>query len=324
MKSLLQFLIIVILTSTAFVAQAQYNGRESKVEGAMGGFLKTDFMIKFQDLKVEAESMAETFKRNQRRFSANDVSRVRMGYEKTARRFNQVLADIKNDFQNKEKLKMIARFPDMYADGLRADMLELSDYYASNFQQPIADATGNSIDGSPMAILLVELIKLSSTAVTHLIEVRKNARKYDDAYLNKHLMQNYAFKSWNEIGRSGGFDDGFGDGGFDDGGFDDGGFGDDFGDEFNNNSNNDEDFGGNLSTADEDDILNQGSNSGDQPIYDNINDFEFEDNNRSSNKRPKSTVRNTKTPQAKSRTTTRPSSTKKLKKPINIREQNRS
>lgn len=318
MKSISQLFLVAIFTALTFVAQAQYNSNNSKVEGAMGGFLKTEFMIKFQDMKLEAESMVEAFKRKQSRFSSSDVAKVRAGYEKTARRFNQVLTDIKNDFLNKEKLKVISKFPDLYADGLRADMIELNDYYATNFQQPLADVTNNSIDGSPVAILLVELIKLSSDVVSQLIEARRNARKYDEAYLDRYLIRNNAFKTWSQVGGSG----------FEEGGFENDGFGDDDDDDFGDNEEfgDDEEDGGffnsGIGSGGNGGILNQGGSNNNQNngnnsgTYDNIGDFEFEDKKTPSRKSGMDVKkRNTNT-----RTTpTRPS---KINKPINLKERN--
>ena len=42
--------------------------------------------------------------------------------------------------ENPKKLKYIQKFPDSYIKGLELELYQLSDFYAINFQQPLADA----------------------------------------------------------------------------------------------------------------------------------------------------------------------------------------
>lgn len=197
MKNFTQLFLFLALTVSSFSIQAQQN---SKVTGALSGFMKTKFMMKFQDIKTEAEGLANAFKAEQNNYSPRDRTRVATAYDKTVRRFNAVLIDIKNDFLDKNKLKVISKYPEMYGDGLRADMRDLTDYYAQNFQQALADVTNNQVDGSPIVLLLIELVSLSSEGITGLVQMRKNAKKYDEQYLTQHLVRPNQFKYWNQLG----------------------------------------------------------------------------------------------------------------------------
>lgn len=197
MKSVTPFLLILSFLLSTFSIHAQSS---TKIDGALSGFLKTEFMMKFQDLKTEAEGLATAFKSEQNKYSVQDRTRVSTAYDKTARRFNAVLVDIKTDFLNKDKIKVISKFPDMYADGLRADMRDLSDYYAQNFQQALSDVTQDEVDGSAIVILLIELVKLSSEGIHGLVQMRKNAKKYDDTYLSQHLVRPNQFRYWEQLG----------------------------------------------------------------------------------------------------------------------------
>ena len=185
--------IVLFSTNTAF---AQPN---KKVSPALAAFTNTDFMLKFHDLRIEAESAALGVVQNQDKFDRGDFKRLRTSYDQTAQRANKMLEAIKVDFLDKKKLKMIAEYPEMYTEGLRFKLNDLADFYANNFQQTLADAQVIEEDGAAILLLITELIGLTKGLMDYVAEIKKEARRYNDAYLNQHLVGPYRWKTWGEL-----------------------------------------------------------------------------------------------------------------------------
>ena len=192
------FAILAAIMMQIFPAMAQTQAQE-KVDEALRGFLQTPFMTRFQDMRSEAEATVRSFKQEQNRYRPQDVARVQVAYDQTARRFNMVLENIKSDFLNSEKMKFIAKFPETYSQGMELELYRLSDFYAQNFQQALSDVTGSSVYGSPLVLILAELIGLTKGLVGHLNELKRQSRLYTEASLNRFLVQPYRFPSWQEI-----------------------------------------------------------------------------------------------------------------------------
>lgn len=175
------------------------SAQKEKIGKALQSFLRTEFMVKFQDLKTEAENLALGFKDNQSEYNPKDVRRVATAYDKTARRFNQLLEQIKSDFLDRKKLKYISQYPDSYSKGLKADLQELNTFYSREFQQVVADVTDDEVDGSVLFALLFELAKLTSGAVSEVIKIRKESRIYNEEYLQRHLVKPNKIRYWKEL-----------------------------------------------------------------------------------------------------------------------------
>ncbi|GAB5554871.1 MAG: hypothetical protein Sapg2KO_44620 [Saprospiraceae bacterium] len=208
MKKLITFSIFLSL----FVLQlsAQSNPTD-KVSGALTEFMQTEFMRQFGDLRIKAEAEIGAFATNSSSYDPQDVARVQTAYDRTAQRFNSLLDKIKQDFLDTKKLKYITRYPDSYSRGLELDIRELSDFYSQNLQQTLADVTNNQQDGSALLLLLVDLVKFSSTAIQHFNRIRQEARRYTDSYLVQHFIKPNRFKSWAELSGNGSFNDPYAD-----------------------------------------------------------------------------------------------------------------
>lgn len=181
------------------------NAQPSKVDGALHSFLNSEFMVKMNDMKIEAEAAVRTFKQQSMNLDPDAVKKVRVGYDQTAARFNQVLTNIKADFMNPKKLKFISKFPDDYLKGLELELYQLSDFYAVNFQQPLADAQAEDVDGGAVFLIISELIGLTKGLFTYFGQIRQNSRQYNEAYLQQHFYKPYRMRLWDEVNQ-GGFD----------------------------------------------------------------------------------------------------------------------
>lgn len=176
--------------------------QKGKVDGALNSFLNTEFMTKFKDMRIEAEVAVRNFKMKADSYDPDAVKKVQTGYDQTAYRFNQVLKNIKADFLNSKKLKYIAKFPDSYIKGLELELYQLNDFYAIHFLQPLADATESEEDGIFLA-LLSELIGLTKGLFGYFGQIKREARHYNESYLNKHLINPYRFRYWDELSPEG-------------------------------------------------------------------------------------------------------------------------
>lgn len=173
-----------------------------KVGPALSKFLNTSFMMKFRDLRIEAESASINVQSRKDEFKPADLMRLRSAYDQTASRANSILENIKQDFLNGKKLKSIAQFPDMYSDGLSYKLQELSDFYTANFQQVLADTQVKNVDGSAVLLLVVELISLSKGLSDYFAAIHREARQYTELHLQENLVQPYRWRYWDELSGS--------------------------------------------------------------------------------------------------------------------------
>jgi len=183
----------------AILASVSLHAQKETITPALQNFLQTNFMQQFQDIRIQAEAQVRTFTQQAGQYQPQDVARVQIAYDQTAQRFNQLLEMVKQDFMDTGKLKYISKYPDSYSAGLELEIHKLSDFYSKNFQQALADVTGNQMDGSPLLILLFDLVKFTGGAVSHFVQIRREARTYNDQYLNRYFIAPNRFRTWREL-----------------------------------------------------------------------------------------------------------------------------
>lgn len=195
-----QYILLLVLglfMSTTLAAQT------TKIEGPLQQFVSTSFMLKFKDVKIEAEAAVRRFKLQAHDLDPLTVQQVQTGYEQSAYRFNQLLFRVKGDFLNNKKVKYISAFPDDYLRTLELELHQLSEFYAIHFLQPLADANEENIDGSAAVLLIVELVGLTKGLFNYFSQVRQHSRQFSEKYLEEHLIQPFHFRTWDEIGAEG-------------------------------------------------------------------------------------------------------------------------
>jgi hypothetical protein len=200
--SILIVLVIIFLNLTIAFAQTSTN---KQLDPALRKFVQSEIMIKFKDLKREAENSVSSFKSEMNNYKPDQIQKVKTGYDKTADRFNQELENMKMDFLNKKKLKYIIEFPKDYARSLELNFRELAQYYAENFQQPLQDVRQSKEDGGIVIAIFMELFKLVPEVINHFNEMKEMATRYDDAYLDKWLVTPFKFLTWTEIQAEAGY-----------------------------------------------------------------------------------------------------------------------
>ncbi|MBK8044575.1 MAG: hypothetical protein IPN20_02650 [Haliscomenobacter sp.] len=181
----------------AATAAAQPNKR---VAPALTEFLNTEFMLKFHDLKLEAESLSAGLAAGEAQLRPEDLVRIRTAYNQTAQRANKILESIKQDFLDPKSLKAIESMPQIYSDGLQLRMMELSEFYSAHFEQAVADAQGQQqLEGSPLLFAITELISLAKGLTSYFRQMQREARLYSEDYLNQHLIKPHRWRYWNEL-----------------------------------------------------------------------------------------------------------------------------
>jgi hypothetical protein len=201
-----KLIVLSLFLGFGALVSAQPNPTD-KVSDALSEFNQTEFMRQFGDLRIKAEAEIGAFVTNSSSYEPQDVARVQVAYDRTAQRFNGLLDKIKKDFLDTKKLKYITQYPESYSRGLELDIRELSDFYSQNLQQTLTDVTSNQQDGSALLLLLIDLVKFSSTAIQHFQRIRQEARRYTDAYLVTHFVKPNRFKTWAELNGNGTYND---------------------------------------------------------------------------------------------------------------------
>ncbi|MFK7906530.1 MAG: hypothetical protein AB8B69_15475 [Chitinophagales bacterium] len=187
------FLVAAITPNSAYA-------QKKKVDEALNQFLDTDFMKKYIEMRNEAERTVIDFKQKADLYDPADVKTVEHGYDLTQREFDKVLYDIKKDLTDSKKRKFVQKFPEMYGNNMESKLDDLNDFYAENFQQPLRDVTGDEIDGSPLLLLITELIGATSQLVSKYLSLKVQSKQFTDGYLQENFVDPYEFKDWNEIG----------------------------------------------------------------------------------------------------------------------------
>ncbi len=170
-----------------------------KVDKALQGFLETEFMEKYKEIRLEAEILAATFKAHSQKLSPNEVSTVQKSYAKIADKFNVLLIEIKNDFMDRKKLKTIRNHPDMYSNSLQYKLRELKDDYSRDFEVVVAEMTGSDMYSAAPLAAIFGMIKLAVDFTNYLVTANFEARKVKEEHLQMYFVEPFRFKHWDDI-----------------------------------------------------------------------------------------------------------------------------
>ncbi|MBK7870677.1 MAG: hypothetical protein IPJ74_08335 [Saprospiraceae bacterium] len=172
---------------------------QKKIDKALQGFLETEFMQKYKEIKLEAETLVAAFKAHSQKLAPDDVREVKKAYAKIADKFNMFLVEIKYDFMDRKKLKTIHDQPDMYSNSLQYKLSELKDEYSQDFQVVVAEATGSELYSAVPLVAIFGLIKLAVDFTNYLATANFEARRIKEEHLRDYFLMPYSFRSWEEI-----------------------------------------------------------------------------------------------------------------------------
>lgn len=169
------------------------------VYAALNSFLSEDFFKEYDVLCERAEDAVRQFKFVQHKYSPEEIEDVKNAYNASANYFNVVVVNIKNDLLNKQKRKFMFQFPEDYAKQVQADIIRAQEFYEANFQKEIVEVTNGEITGVAFLALLPELIGYAKTAFAAYKKIRAEIQKFNEDLLQKHLVEPYTFRLWDEI-----------------------------------------------------------------------------------------------------------------------------
>ena len=211
MKKILNLLSFLLFLASSLTAQQNNNttptgdgnGTSNKpqslsVSNAIQKFKTSEFMVRFNDFKTQMETDVRDFIGRQNSYSVKDVRRVQISYDKTAAQFNKIMLEIKQDFMDKEKVKMINKFPDMYTNGLKGKIDGLEDFYRANFNQTLESVTESGGSALLLATLL-ELIKAAGDLSQHFKTLKFEKEYMNDQYIQQNLVEPNKLPTWAQI-----------------------------------------------------------------------------------------------------------------------------
>jgi hypothetical protein len=190
MKMTIASIVCVCLTTFSY-GQSVYS--------ALNAFLSQDFFTEYDLLCERAEDAVRQFKFVQHKYSDSEIEDVKNAYNASAKYFNTVVINIKNDLLNKQKRKFMLQFPDDYAKQVEADLLRAQEFYEANFQKEIVQVTNGEITGFAFLALLPEVIGYAKTAFAAYKKIRAEINKFNEDLLQKQLVEPYTFRLWDDI-----------------------------------------------------------------------------------------------------------------------------
>lgn len=168
-----------------------------KVMNAIERFKTSDFMMRFNDCRTQMEIDARDLISRQNSYSLKDVREIRIAYDKTAIRFNNVLNKIKLEFKDPENVKIISKSPDILVNKLKTDITELEDFYKTNFNKKYEDVTEKA--SSPLLGVLVELIKTTLELTQQFKNIKFEKEYMNEQYIQQNLVDPNRVPTWAEL-----------------------------------------------------------------------------------------------------------------------------
>lgn len=198
-KILKYLFLVFIMCSSIFKSAAQCPG--TSAFWGLNCFLNSNFIINFEQARNKASESVRDFKNLNKleKFNEEDVERVIEAYNSSADVFNNVLYKIKEDLLDKKKRKLIINFSDDYAVQIESVLNKAKEFYANSYQREVARVTEGRITGTPLLLLLPEIIKYGKLAFELFKKIKAEMKKYNESIIEENLIIPYRFRSWNEI-----------------------------------------------------------------------------------------------------------------------------
>ncbi|MFZ2899970.1 MAG: hypothetical protein WA004_15190 [Saprospiraceae bacterium] len=191
-----KLLLSVIFTFVLIeMATAQLAGGDPWV--ALNYFLATPFMKEYVDIRGRAENDVRHFKKNQFRYSDEDIQLVMDAYNSSAEYFNMILGNIKADILDKEIRRYIVSYPLKYSKEVETDLFRAREYYSDTFETEYARVTE---EGTSLTVsTILGLIPYIKGAIGLFNQIQAEIKKWSEKFLDENLIEPYRFKYWDEI-----------------------------------------------------------------------------------------------------------------------------
>ena len=191
-NKIIRLLLLITIQSTAVYSQ-------TGVYNALNIFLGTEFFDQFEGMRKQAEDAVIRFDLVKHKYRSEDVQLIIDSYNSSAEYFNMTLYNIKNDLLDKHKRKYIINYPESYSKQVETDLRRAEEFYRDTFQKEIAELTEGEITGSALLLMIPEIIKYVKLGIEVIKKVKNEINKFNEAILNKHLIEKYRFRTWDEV-----------------------------------------------------------------------------------------------------------------------------
>lgn len=192
MKKMVFFLLILIVGNSVI-------GAQNSVYNALNKFIEQDFFKQFKQLKEKAEGSAKQFKLEQRKYKPDDVDEVRDSYNASIDNFNKILLKVKADMMNKGRRNLMVSYPATYTAELTVDFNSAKDFYDNTYRKKIAQLTESDRAGAAILLLLPDLIKYASIAISFVKQISSEMKKFKESMIDNYMIAPYRIKTWDEL-----------------------------------------------------------------------------------------------------------------------------
>ena len=165
--------------------------------------LGSEFMIRFDDLRMEAESMVHEAKALEG-YHPGEVESLQIAYDASAEHFNLVLHNLKVILLTKEKRKYYfgygGRNINEFQKLIEADISRAERMFNKTFRKEYQNLIKDSESGDNFVGGLLVLIQDVLPVTIELFKkIKDEINSYNEALLDEYLIEAHRFKYWDEI-----------------------------------------------------------------------------------------------------------------------------
>ena len=176
---------------------------QGKISAELAHFKNSDFMQKFNDLRLMAEITATDIINDQENYSKREFRKIQFAYRKMSFRANSLLEQLKFDFLHKKIGNRNNKNRNRaYVDTITSHLKEIHNIYQYEFEPAVlaAEEVDEEVFGSgAIPMMLFELAEVAASITKFFIKRKKENRRYKENYLNYHLVRPFKWKSWNQL-----------------------------------------------------------------------------------------------------------------------------
>lgn len=166
---------------------------------ALEKLLETDFFDKYENTKTRVEKKVQRIKSYEHRYNDEDFESLQDSYYEVQQEYNQILKNIKNDLLDKRQIRYIIQNSEAYETQI-SKQLKYAKKSAEEFERKYYELAPDEVSGRKDLLPIEDLINSLIDAIGMFQEIKAEAKRYNEELLEKHLMKNHRFKSWEDIG----------------------------------------------------------------------------------------------------------------------------
>lgn len=189
--------IFFMLLMVAIACQTQAQG--SKVTETLKVILGSNFLSKFDSIANVVETAGADAKNN-KFYTDEEKQHLQTLYKNSADKFNGLLTQIKFDFTDRKKLRLMFQAPKTYDYSYKHLLDEADEYYKSNFLQEVKSLNKKyGIEGFIDVATITAIIKIIGDIIVKINEYRRQIKKFTEDLLEDYLVRAHKVQPWSEL-----------------------------------------------------------------------------------------------------------------------------